>query len=99
MDINLNYPDHNYIKRIKRAVNSGNTIHITITKPKLVKLVKATLIELQGDSKSKSSCIGFFARWFRLLTFLTGHFYAEASEYTYSFKENGNLEVTYAKNT
>lgn len=99
MEIKLNYPGRGYIKSIKRAVNSGNTIHITITRPKLVKLVKVTLIELQDDKESKSSCIGFFTRWFRLLRFLTGHFYAEAAEYNYSFNDNNGLKVTYVKNT
>ncbi len=99
MEIHLNYPERGYIKSIKRAVNAGNTIHIKISKPKLISLVKTTLSELEEENESKSSCIGFFTRWFKLITFLTGHFYAEAAEYNCTFNENNDLEVTYVKNT
>ena len=99
MEIQLQYPERGYIKSIKRAVNAGNTIHITIIKPKVVILVKTTLAELQADKESKSSCIGFFTRWFKLTPFLTGHFYAESAEYNYSFIDSNGLKVTYVKNT
>lgn len=99
MEIQLQYPERGYIKNVKRAVNAGNTIHITITKPKIITLVKTTLTDLQDDKESKSSCIGFFTRWFKLIPFLTGHFYAKAAEYNCSFSDSNGLKVIYVKNT
>ena len=99
MEIQLQYPERGYIKNVKRAVNAGNTIHINITKPKIITLVKATLTDFKNDKESKSTCIGFFTRWFKLMPFLTGHFYAESAEYNYSLSGSNELKVTYVKNT
>jgi len=98
MEVHLKYPEKNFIKNMKQAVNAGNIIHIEITKPKLVKLVKNTLTEFQSKNKTKLN-VGFLIGLFRLTKYLAGHFYAEAAEYNYSFNENNNLKITYVKNT
>jgi len=95
MDVYLEYPMPGYVRAIKRAVNSGDNINVCIADPRLVKMVSETLDEMAVEEESKASFFNFFGRWFRLLKFLTGHFYAVGAEYDVQHKVEESLKVTY----
>jgi len=97
MDIFLEYPMSGYIKCVKKAVNAGNNIYVSIKKPKLKNRIGLTLTELGSDQQSISSTFNFFWRWFGSISFLTGHFYALSANYTVSHKNNEALLVAYTK--
>jgi len=95
MDVYLEYPMPGYVGEMKRAVNSGNNVNVTIADPRFIKLISETLDEMAVEEKSKASLFDFFGRWFRLLKFLTGHFYAVGAEYDVQHKTEESLKVTY----
>ena len=96
MDIFLDYPMPSYFKNVKRAVDAGNNVHVSISNMKLKGIIETTLAELASEGESKSSAFNCFWRWFRLSSFLTGHFYALSAGYSFSYRNSEILLVSYA---
>lgn len=90
----LTYPSKKYIGLVKTAVNRSNAFEVEITTPKHQALVEAELDFLLGG-EIKEASLAFLVRWWKLLKFLTGHFYAIAAGYSVSRKMAEGLSLIY----
>ena len=99
MEVTINYPSTKYIARIKGAINKGEIVNIRISNAKVKMIVKQILDEFNTNRKSKSFCFCFLSGLFKVFGFLTGHFYALAAEYGYSYESGDILIIKYKPGT
>lgn len=90
----LSYPSKKYIGLVKAAVNRSQAFEVVIMTPKHRALVESELSFLLGGDIKEAS-IASILRWWRLLHFLTGHFYATAAGYSVSRKMVEGLSLVY----
>ena len=90
----IEYPSARFVGRAKSAISRGEELRIRIRTRSRRRLLLKELPAL-FEEKTHQETWSFFARWFRLIGFITVHFYAMGARYKGHYLNEKELVVIY----